>query len=281
MNYMLTFINYIRHPNRFVIHNMKFRVLILLLLVFSSEASAINVRFLRGPYKLYIGPEVYYLKRFKEGGSRQKGALVGGRFQFERESNNSIYFGAEGYIARGKLRGRANSGSSLSSTMTDSEAEGKLGWKFHRNWRVPVSLTPFLGYGYFRSKNALRAPSPIFVKYTNKFEYTIMGLYLEAEWACNLSAGIDFKAKYMVEGTSKTSNDPFAPSSELVMSNRTQYEVALPIKKTLICQRRCFIVTFSPFYRYRHYGGRENFPYNFYETKFDIYGANLMLMGSF
>ena len=79
-------------------------------------------------HRLDVGPEIYYLKRKKEGGSYQSGVLYGGRATFERNKVPGIYYALDAYAAYGRINGKTSSGKKLKSKILDSEFQGFLGY---------------------------------------------------------------------------------------------------------------------------------------------------------
>ena len=76
----------------------------------------------------------------------------------------------------------------------------------------------------------------------------------------------------------KVSNYDFM-ATQLVGANiRIQYRIELPIVYTPTFLCSMFKVGVMPFFESRLYGGRENYPFDFFETRFRIYGVNLQLI---
>lgn len=232
----------------------------------------------RCPNILSIGPEFYHVKRTREGGSKQTGFLYGGRICFDYIKRYSFYWGAEGAYAKGMLKGKSGSGSSLKCHDREAELEGRFGYTFQRKRGYLLGITPFAAYGVFQEKNNFLHHHPFRVKFENSFKYVGGGFLSQATLFPGLIVGINFKAIYMVQSKSKVTE----PGDEHVsfsidMENKMQYLVELPIKYTFCVPNYTWEASFVPFYRYRHYGGKFGYPFDFLETKFQIYGARLTL----
>ena len=58
----------------------------------------------------YIGPEIYYVSRLKEGGSRQGGTLYGVRLGYDHVQRYKFYWGIDALWAKGTLRRQKKKG---------------------------------------------------------------------------------------------------------------------------------------------------------------------------
>lgn len=225
---------------------------------------------------IYLGPEVYHLTRTKEGGTKQKGYLYGLRGGYDRIKRYRLYWGIEGYFAKGQIRGKSGSDAKLVSDILDSEIEGRFGYTFHRKTCFQASFTPFIGYGYFYQTNHFKHPSPLHLHFRDTFQYLVGGFiskfYINPCW----NVGITFKAKYSIDGKSKITHDPDFDDMTIQMSDKMQYSVDFPINGVFCWCNRMLDLSLVPFYQFRHYGGRENFPFDFIDTKFRIYGVRLL-----
>lgn len=232
---------------------------------------------IKGPHRVFLGPELYHTKRTKKGGSEQTGWLFGGHGNYERKRHNYLYWSLDGYYAYGELNGETPSGKTLKSDITDRQIEGRLGYAFClKNWKK-FTLIPYGGYGYFDSRNDFKKPSPRQCEYFNHFYYGAAGFEASFYPFPCFEFGINFKASFMNEGKCKLKGDPDSGDVTLLIENKTQYEVDLPLRYYACWCDRNIVAIFSPFYRFRHYGGRVNWPYDFIDTKFQIYGAKILL----
>lgn len=229
----------------------------------------------------YVGPEAYYMRRVKEGGTKQHGVLGGVRAGYDRIKRYGLYWGIEGYYATGTLRGKSATNAKLVSRVQDSEIEGRIGYTFNRKTGFSAFFTPFGGYGYFCQRNNFRHPSPIHLHFRDHFQYAVAGFLSSLFINPCLSVGANFKVKFMIDGKSQIGNDPKFENSTLLMNNKEQYSLDLPINYAVCFQEHIFDLSFVPFFQYRHYGGRENYPFDFIDTKFWVYGGRLLLYSSF
>ena len=230
-----------------------------------------------GPHRGFIGPEIYHMKRIKKSGSQQTGWLYGGSALYERLKNQGCYWALSGYYTYGCLTGKTAPGDRLKSKLSETEIEGRLGYSFCLNQRKSLSLTPYAGYGSLYSKNQFVAPSPFVYTFHDRFHYGAVGLLSSICLTPSLETGFDFKAKFMVEGKSIVAGDPDNDKVSLLMENETHYEINIPTRYHSCWKNYDIIVSLVPFYRFRHYGGRESYPSHFVDTKFHIYGGKCIV----
>ncbi|MGA8163880.1 MAG: hypothetical protein WB791_02510 [Waddliaceae bacterium] len=228
-------------------------------------------------HKGFIGPEIYHMKRTKKGGSRQTGWLYGGRALYERLRRQGWYWALRGNYASGCLTGKTASGGHLNSRVAEAEIEGRGGYSFCCSpWKLS-SLTPYAGYGYLYSKNRFLATSPLPCTFHNRLHYGTIGLLSLVCFTDNLEAGFDLQAKFTVEGKSIVTDDPDYDTVTLFMKNKTQYEVNIPVRYRTCWQNCAIVVSLIPFYRFRRYGSQGNYPFNFIDTKFHLYGGKCLI----
>lgn len=229
------------------------------------------------PYQLSIQGELCHFLRAREGGTEQSGFVNGCRISLERFQNFSFYAGIDYFFSAGRLSGKTGGGTPLYSAVSDQILEIRLGYMFQQaHYRYPFFI-PYGGWGSFREINEFKDPSPIPCRFTDTFKYVVAGFLSGANFSPVLSMGVNFKVKFMLDGHSKVSEDPFSDDVTLLMENELQCRVEIPLslvlKRSLISTR----LQLSPFYEFRHFGGREGFPSNFRDTKFYLYGAQLAL----
>lgn len=228
-------------------------------------------------HQVYIESEFYQVHRQKAGGSKQNGWLYGGRIGYDRIKRCRIYWGLEGLYATGTLKGKNPARQKLKSKLTDENIEGRLGYtiQLKRTW-FPT-LVPFIGYGYFRETNDFKHPSPLPIKIRTKFDYFTVGfisqIYPHPLWV----VGANFKARFLFNSKCKISDDPYFSDATQNFEHKVQYRAEVPITYRLNkwCDRLALSVI--PFYEFRHYGEQANFPFDFKETKLNIYGFDLRL----
>lgn len=229
-------------------------------------------------HTLYVGPEVYHVERTREGGSRQSGTLVGGRMGYDYLRRYNVYFGWEGFYAGSStLNGRSAAGNKIKSEFTDMGIEGRIGYTFEQKYGMQFSFTPFVGYGYGMEKNHFIHPSPLRIHFKIRYSYVPIGFLSKVSLSPYLDAGINFKVKYIVNAKNKVTHDPEFGSTTMLVKNETHYRVDIPFTYYNWCH---WNVCVDPFYEYRIYGGQPNYPFDFLETKLNIYGVTLKLQYS-
>jgi hypothetical protein len=222
-----------------------------------------------------IGPEGYHVKRNREGGTWQNGWLGGLRGNYDHIKRCRLYWGIEGSYASGTLDGRTGSGIKIRSTFTDELIEGRLGYTFQSKGFPYIRISPYGGYGYFRETNKFKNPSPLHVKFTTQFNYIAFGFLSQATLSPSFAAGFNLKMKYPWHPKCLTSNDPdFSKHTQLIQEN-VIWRVELPLTYRN-CTRFQYLI--SPFYENRTYGGRENYPFDFFRTRYEIYGVIFQLI---
>lgn len=230
----------------------------------------------------YLGPEIYYVKRLKEGGSSQAGTLYGARIGYDRVKRYKFYWGIDGLWAQGTLEGKRKREVSdgivkdhYKSILTDINAEARLGYTFQsKNWRC-ASFTPYSGLGYFWEKNCYKHPSPLQVHFKNTFSYIPVGFLSEIFITPSWSTGFNFKLRYLIEAEQKVEHDPDFGTLTQHYEEKLQYRAELPVTYYNCWERHSLAVSLVPFYEYRPYGHRANFPFDFLELKLKLYGATL------
>lgn len=228
-----------------------------------------------GDFRCSVGPEIYFCERNKEGGSHQKGAMYGGRLTLESFCFHSIYLAADAFVACGELKGKNKNGRPLVSKLTDQIYEGRLGYLLPRSNSY---IVPFIGYGYFHEKNSYRPPSRLPCTYDDTFNYSLVGFLSGFYFTPLLSVGLNFETKFMTDGKSKVTKDPDFDDITMSMNNELQARVEIPLIYFL-CQH--LQLQLVPFYEFRHFGGREDFPFDFIDTKFHLIGLRFALGGCF
>lgn len=237
----------------------------------------------RGPHRFSVGPEIYFMQRTKEGGSKQHGFLFGGYACYDRIRRSALYWAAEGRYAYGLLKGHNAESDPLKSYKMDSQIEGRFGYTLNKGPSRCLWLTPYFGSGYFNGTNRFVDPSPIEYKMRVQFPYIAFGFLSKIDFRKCWSVGLDFKVKYPVGARSKITgdDDPEVDHAKFYIEDKFMYEVDLPLTYRWCWGCRTMAASFVPFYNYRHYGGHENYPFDFIDTKFQIYGVRFLLRYSF
>ena len=240
----------------------------------SSEDICFEQPFLL-PHKFYVGPEIYHLRRTREGGTRQTGEIYGVRVGYDRIKCSGLYWGGDALYGTGTLRGRSGIGDRLKSAFTDEQIEGRIGFTLQtKKWLRPF-LTPFVGYGYFQETNKFRHPSPLRLKFRTCYNYFLTGFLSGLDINPHLSVGVNLKVRIMHDAKCKVSNDPELDNATLHINDKINYRIEIPIAYRLCSFTDHFELDLVPFYEFRHYGGRENFPFSFFDTKLRLYGINI------
>ena len=230
----------------------------------------------------YIGPEIYYVKREKEGGSTQCGTLYGVRVGYDRVGRYKFYWGIDALWARGILTGTKKRETPngemikerLKSELTDMNVEARLGFTFQSRWRC-ASFTPFGGLGYFWEKNCYKHPSPLEIDFKNHFTYATGGVLSQLFITPTWSVGLNFKLRYLIEAEQKVEGDPEHGKLTQHYEEKLQYRTELPLTYFYCWRLHSLAISLVPFYEYRQYGHRPNFPFDFLEVKLKLYGATL------
>lgn len=234
-----------------------------------------------GPHEFSIGPDVYHLKREREGGTHQDGWLGGVRFDYERLKDNGIYVAADVRFAAGSLNGESSRGATLESTVKEFEVEGDLGWTLGFCLGKPMMVTPYIGYGYFWSSNDFHSPSPFTAQFRDTYGYAAVGLVAAVEIYPCLTLGANFKARWMSDAKQKISGGPTGGDVVFKIGERWLYGIDLPISYHFEACGRCWLASVVPYWQQRDYGGTESVAGDFIETHYVLYGARLMLGISF
>lgn len=219
-----------------------------------------------------FGGEFYHIRRYRPHGTVQKGAMNGFRLGFERLKGCGWYWAADWLHATGRIHGHNRRGSTLNSTLTDSLIEARFGYTFQAPLPGGAYFTPQIGFGYFHETNKFHLPSPIPFKTKDTFEYVTFGFISGLRVTPNFYANLKFLIRTTFNGKSKITEDPDFEDTTLIMNNKQQYRVEIPLYYKL--ERPCLdlYAGIAPFYEHRHFGGREGFPFDFMDTKFDLYG---------
>ncbi|MCB1112507.1 MAG: hypothetical protein H7A37_10075 [Chlamydiales bacterium] len=248
--------------------------------IHSAEASSFG-RFFQGPHQFSLGPEFFHMRRTKEGGGRKDGWLYGVHFRYDRVRPCSLYWGMDAYWAKGTLRGSTSSGSPCKSIKTDMNVEGRLGYTFAIPRVSHLLFSPYVGGGGFWGINNFQDPTPVPIKLRNTFQFVSLGFRSQISCSPSIDLGLNFATKFMLDGRSNVCDDPIFDDDTLIMESKNHYEVEVPITYTYCCGDRTYQWILEPFYRYRHYGHHDNFPFDFLETRFQIFGVMLLMSTSF
>ncbi len=233
--------------------------------------------------QIYLGPEIYHVKRTREEGAKQRGWMYGARLEAEYLKRYKFYVGADALWARGTLDGVSSGEIKCRSRLTDENVEGRFGYTFQRKHGWKVGLTPFVGWGYFWENNHFRNPTPRIVAFKNHFSYVPLGFIVQIHPCPNWSIFIKYKVRYLLNGLVDVHDKHEVEPMDFKMhyQEKLQYRLDIPIMYQFCMYNVPLYAVVDPFYETRRYGKLSNFPFDFAETKFRIYGVNLSLMYNF
>lgn len=259
---------------------MSIRALLTISFLFFSALVDASISF-RGPHTFSAGPEFYWAKRTRPGGTALDGFMYGGYLSYERVRRCALYWGVDYSVAYGKLEGKSADRSRQKSWLLDETVEGRLGYTYGtKRWKRPY-ITPFLGYGYFYQTNRFVSPSPLLVKFRNTFPYACCGFQAGFRFSPSLKLGVLAKGKWMIDGRHRITGDSQFDNITLSMEEKWQYEIELPFDY-IRSDERCFInFRIVPFFRLRHYGEKMDFPFDFVETKYRNWGIRALVTYAF
>lgn len=229
-----------------------------------------------GPHFISLGPESYYLKRDKKGGSWEDGWLYGIRGSYEKLNERGLYFSLDGYWATGELEGNSNAGNTLKSDIKEYQLEGRIGGSYSFPKSTRVTWVPYLAYGYFSSHHHFVSPSPLTYRSKSDFYYYGGGGMVLVSLGDCWNAGLHFKYKLPEEPKCTIENDPEFGKIVLNIGVHAQYEVELPIRYRSNWLGRQTGLMITPFYRFVHFGGQANHPNDYIDTRFHAWGARLL-----
>ena len=225
----------------------------------------------------YVGPEIYYVKRAKEGGAWQTGTLYGVRLGYDRVRRYKLYWGVDALWAQGTLEGKAQD-DHVKSIFTDINVEGRVGYTFQSKcWRC-ASFTPYTGLGYFWENNFFEHPSPLPIHFKNRFSYVPFGFLSQIFITPRWSVGANLKVRFLLQSSVEATHDPEREDTTQNYEERLQYRAELPITYFICWRKHSLAFSLVPFYEYRPYGYRANFPFDFLETKFNLYGGTFKIL---
>ncbi len=232
----------------------------------------------RSQYRISVGEESYFFWRMREGGTGQDGRLDGVRIKAERIKSYGWYLGADYLLAQGNISGKTGRGNPLASNLKDQVLELRFGYTLQQVSRRKTFFTPFVGWGYFKEVNDFHIPSSLPCKFTDTFNFIAVGFLSGVNFTPLLSMGVNFKMRFMQDAQSKVTEDPLFDDVTLTIEDETFYRLEIPITLSPCCPSLVSSGEITPFYEFRHFGGREGFPFNFRDTKFHLLGMRLSLI---
>lgn len=225
--------------------------------------------------QISIGATGAYLEREKASGSRQDGIPVGARVIYERLKRYSWYWGVEGEILWGTLKGHAKENSTLKSHFRSYVVEGRFGYTFQKKEGSMFAFTPFVGGGYLEENSNFISPSPLKIKFKTEAPFATAGFLSWINLGCRFELGLNFKARLPIDPKCRIHNDPQNPSFNQLIGERVSYRIELPLSWSLTESGNC-LLTFSPYWESRVYAGRINYPFDFIKTTLTFTGASLL-----
>lgn len=253
------------------------RIFLIFLVLYSLQIDAFCIK---GPHQFSVGPEVGYLHRSREGGSKQDGALCGFNVKYERVRRCALYWCAQYTASWSDLNGNNAAGDEITSRFFEQQGEGRFGYNYQWKTGRKFYILPSVGYGYYRQTNRYVAPSPVEVRFNDYFPYSSFGLQIGCDITCFTSIGFLVKADWVLEGKSKI-DDPEEEPFTISFEEKWQYDFELPITHRRQLGRRCLYYVFTPFVRLRHFGGLPGFPMDYADTRYYNYGARFSLAYDF
>ncbi len=254
---------------------------VFLFCLFFAPLTSIEWNILTGPRTVSLGPEVYSMHRNRANGSKQHGWLWGVHAIFERERENALYWGVEGRWAEGDLDGHLANAMKLHSRLSEGDIEGRVGFFGSFTYGYPIAIIPFVGGGYYWGTNDFHHPSPMRVKFHDRYSFWSVGFLTKITLTPCLQTGLRFFARRMGHGYTHVSDDPEFSSVNIEMNNKWHFLIDIPIIYSFTLCEKTFGININPFFEYRRLGGRENFPFDFIDTQFQNWGVRLLLTHSF
>jgi len=227
------------------------------------------------------GAEACHMTRLRAGGAHQSGYLNGVRMSYDHLADSWLYFGGDYFTGQAHMEGKSASQTPIVSVLKDVIAEGRVGYIKHTKTPPKAFFALFSGYGLFHEVNAFCDPSPLTVTFTDTFSYLPVGLLSGMELFSMFTIGLNIKAMFMINGMSDVTDDPIGGGGTLLMNNEWNSRFELPITFSPPQTFLHLFFGFVPFAEFRHFGGREGFPFDFLDTKFQLIGGRLSLMASF
>lgn len=215
-----------------------------------------------------------HMKRAREGGSEQDGALVGSYWSLMRNPKKGVYFSFLYRNEEGDLLGSTGLGDELASHKRDQALEATFGYSFPL--KKCFSCTPFLGKGRLVAKNFFKAPSPIEACYDVRYNYFAYGMRFDWQMKSNFFSSLVIKGIFS-DGAICKVRDFEEGDVSLIVEDNPSYDIELPLQYSLKKFQGHLRVGVTPFYRYRHWGEHKNYPYDFFDTKFYIFGSMVNL----
>lgn len=223
-----------------------------------------------------LGMESSRIKRMRSGGTKQDGFLNGVRLSYDYF--NRLYLGADYFRGSSRLDGHTGRNRQITSILTDRTYEGRVGYCFLDGGHF---FSFFSGYGKFHEVNDFYPPTPVPFTFINTYSYIPVGFLSGVYLTSLVSMGFNFKVMFMRDAKSTVSDDPGRADVVLNMNEEINVRIETPFMLFPEHTRMNIRFSFVPFYEFRHYGGREGYPFNYIDTKYNLLGARVALVANF
>lgn len=218
------------------------------------------------------------MHRNRASGTYQSGRIDGIRATLQRIKPCSIYAAADYLFATGDLKGTNSRDFPIHSTLTDQIFEVRLGYCLQSQKAPDSFFVPFGGWGLFQEINDHYLPTPIPYTFTDQFHYIVVGFLSGIDLLPYLNVGINFKTMFMEGALSKITDDPDFDDTTVMIRNVPYFRLELPCILRLCGNWPFSGFKITPFYEYRHFGGRAGYPFDFIDTTFNLFGLSTSLI---
>lgn len=231
--------------------------------------------FFLGPHRLTGFGEADYIKRKREGGTNQKGTLLGFGIDYERFKDFGFYLFGEAYETHGTLKGSTGGEVEIKSRFSAHDYFGRLGWSLSC---YDFYFAPFCGGGYAYTVNRFIRPSPLHVSMKIHYPYALTGLKIEWRKSekihifTSLQLDLPFEPKCTIE------NDPDFFTTHQTIKKELQTDFQIGIRWQNIS---CLLFNLNAetlfLYRHNHFGEHDNYPFNFLDTTHQMLGLRVQV----
>lgn len=223
-----------------------------------------------GPHRLTAFAHADYLKRTREGGSSQKGTIVGFGADYERLKEFGIYLFGETSEGKGTLKGSTSGEAVLKSRFYQENYFGRLGWSISF---CKFIFAPFVGGGYTQMTNRFVDPSPLLVSMKIHYPYMLWGLKLEWQKSDKIHFITSLQLEKPFEPKCTIDDDPeyFTTHQTIKEKIQTVFQIGARFQQ-IICLPFDLSGETYFFYQHNQYGRHDNFPFNFLDTTHNVVG---------
>ena len=226
-----------------------------------------------GPHRLTGFAEADYIKRSREGGTQQKGTLVGFGADYERLKSFGFYLFGEIYEVLGTLKGSTGDEIEIKSRFNSKNTFGRLGWSLSL---CNVTCVPFLGGGYASTVNRFINPSPLPISMKIHYPYALWGLKIEWQKSEGVHFFTSLQLEHPFEPKCTIDNDPDYFITHQTIKKKVQTDFQIGIRwQNISCLPFNFSAETAFLYRHNRFGKHDNYPFNFLETTHKILGLRV------